>query len=113
MKKIVWVIVVTGFFMLYLFQHRYSVSATQQIAQLEKQRQILKENITALESKQANTFLFINLNDSAREMSMRNIQPATIVENPVTKTSKPDQPKKILTPDTTKTQSQISAKINE
>jgi hypothetical protein len=119
MKKIVWVIVVTGFFLLYLFQHRYSVSATQQLAQLEKQRQILKDNITALESKKANTFLLINLEDTAQQMTNQfapDIQkPESVLIKQVTKTALPDKQQKVK-PDTSKTNKispQISAKINE
>ena len=71
MKKIVWVILITAFFILYLFQHRYSVSCTQELARLEKQRQLLKEEITGLESKEVNTFLFVNLEDTAQQFNLQ------------------------------------------
>jgi hypothetical protein len=120
MKKIAWVILVTAFFILYLFQHRYSVSCTQELARLEKQKQLLKEEITGLESKEVNTFLFSNLEDTAQQLNLQfppktknseNIQPTQI-----TKTATPVKQNVNTKPDSAKvnkTPSSISAKINE
>lgn len=120
MKKIAWVILVTAFFILYLFQHRYSVSCTQELARLEKQRQLLKEEITGLECKAVNTFLFSNLEDTAQQLNLqfpsrtknlKNNQPTQI-----TKTTLPDKHHINNKPDSSKvnkTPSSISAKINE
>jgi hypothetical protein len=70
MKRILLVIAITSIFILYLLQHRYSVSSTQELAKLEKQRQLLKEEIIALESKEASVYLFTNLEDTAQQLNL-------------------------------------------
>jgi hypothetical protein len=120
MKKIVWVILVTAFFILYLFQHRYSVSCTQELARLEKQKQLLKEEITGLESNRANTYLFSNLEDTAQQLNLRFPSKAKNSENnqptQITKTTIPVKQSVNTKPDSAKVNKippSISAKINE
>ena len=120
MKKIVWVILITAFFILYLFQHRYSVSCTQELARLEKQRQLLKEEITGLESNKANIYLFSNLEDTAQQLNLRFPSKTKNSENnqptQITKTATPVKQNVNTKPDSAKvnkTPSSISAKINE
>ena len=70
MKTILIVILIAFGFICYLFQHRYSIKCTQEIAQLEKDRQLLKEEITRLETEQARTFLWVNLENSAQQLGL-------------------------------------------
>lgn len=71
MKKILIVLLITGLFILYLFQHHYSIKCTQEIAQLEKQKQLLQENIVRLETEKNKTFLFANLLTSAQQLRLK------------------------------------------
>jgi hypothetical protein len=66
MKRILIILLITAFFILYLFQHHYSINCTQTIAKLEKQKQLLQEEIITLETQKNKTFLFANLLDSAQ-----------------------------------------------
>ena len=70
MKRILLVIIIAMFFVLYLFQHRYSVLSTQQLAKLEKQKQLLNQEIIALEGEKTKTFLFTNLEDDAQQLNL-------------------------------------------
>jgi len=70
MKKILLAILVASISILYLFQHRYSISCTQELAKLEKQQQLMKEELTALECQKAKVFLFSNLEDTAKQLNL-------------------------------------------
>jgi uncharacterized protein (DUF3084 family) len=70
MKKILIILLITAFFIVYLFQHHYSINCTQEIAKLEKQKQLLQEELITLETQKNKTFLFANLLDSAQQLKL-------------------------------------------
>ncbi len=82
MKRILLVFFIALLFILYLFQHRYSVLATQQLAKLEKQKQLLKQELILLEGEKTKTFLYSNLEDSAMQLNL--LFPKNIVHNNLT-----------------------------
>jgi hypothetical protein len=46
------------------------MKCTQDIAQLEKTRQLLKEEITGLEGKKTMFFMFVNIEDLAQKLNL-------------------------------------------
>lgn len=70
MKTILIAILVTISFVLYLLQHRFSVNATQDIAKLEKTKQLLNEEVITLESECAKIFLYANLEQIAQRLNL-------------------------------------------
>jgi hypothetical protein len=82
MKRILLVFFIASLFILYLFQHRYSVLTTQQLAKLEKQKQLLKQELILLEGEKTKTFLYSNLEDSAVQLNL--LFPKNIPHNNLT-----------------------------
>jgi len=70
MKRILIILLITAFFIVYLFQHHYSINCTQEIAKLEKQKQLFQEELMTLETQKNKTFLFANLLDSAQQLKL-------------------------------------------
>lgn len=70
MRVILVIILVTALFVLYLFKHRYSVAITQDIAKLEKDTRLLKDEIIMLEAKKNELFLFSNLEIAAKNLNL-------------------------------------------
>lgn len=70
MKTILIVILITCGFVFYLFQHRVSIDLTGIIMKQEKEKQLLNEEIIALESNCAKIFLFTNLEKIAQNLNL-------------------------------------------
>jgi hypothetical protein len=70
MRTIFITILVAGVFVLYLFQHRCSVESTQKITQLEKEIQLLQEEVINLQSQCARIFLYTNLEQTAQDLNL-------------------------------------------
>lgn len=70
MKGIILIVFVALFFVLYLMQHRYSVIETQQMEKLQKQKQLLQQELILLEGEKTKTFLYSNLEDSASQLNL-------------------------------------------
>lgn len=70
MKGIIIILLITALSVLYLFQYNYSIKCTQEIAQLQKQKQLLQERIVSLETQKNKTFLFVNLLNSAQQLRL-------------------------------------------
>ncbi|MEO0074709.1 MAG: hypothetical protein ABIK31_01170, partial [candidate division WOR-3 bacterium] len=56
--------------LLYLAQHRVSVRMTQEIVELQKTKQLISEELMALKTECAKTFLFSNLQESAQKLNL-------------------------------------------
>lgn len=70
MKRILLIILVASFFVLYLIQHRYSILETQQLEKLQKQKHLLQQELILLEGEKTKTFLFSNLEDNALQLNL-------------------------------------------
>lgn len=71
MKRFVVIIVLfTGFLILYVWLHNYSIAITQEVVQLQKELQLLKEDVVRLEIEQNKVFLWANLEIHAKELNL-------------------------------------------
>ncbi|MEO0076403.1 MAG: hypothetical protein ABIK19_01880 [candidate division WOR-3 bacterium] len=89
MKKFIVIIVLfTGFLILYVWLHNYSIAITQEVVRLQKELQLLKEDAIRLEIEQNKVFLWANLENRAKELNLipaDKKNPNTILNSQLTK----------------------------
>ncbi|MCX8015263.1 MAG: hypothetical protein N2748_04515 [candidate division WOR-3 bacterium] len=71
MKKFIIIIVLfTGILIFSVWLHHYSIALTQEVVRLQKELQLLKEEVTRLEIEQNRVFLWTNLENRAQELNL-------------------------------------------